>query len=316
MARQLRIHFQGAVYHVTSRGNERKPIVRSDEDRVLFLEVLAQTVEEYQVVCHSWVLMDNHYHLLLETPEANLSKALRHLNGVYTQKFNRRHKRTGHLFQGRYKAILVQKGAHLLELCRYVVLNPVRAKMVKHPKEWKWSSYRTTAGMAPNEAWLEIDWVLGQFGAKRLKAQKQYEKFVKEGMKAPKSPWEEVKGIYYGGDELKKQLKGLLRKKEDLEIPLYHRRLEKSAPEKILERIARVYRVKVSELLKVTRKPNEGRDVAVWLLRKEGGLGLKEIGERLGVRYSAVGNRMGAIRRRLEGDESFKGRISECKVKT
>src|SRR5277367_747223 len=153
MARSLRIHFSGAVYHVTSRGNERKNIVRSDKDRELFLRVLAQVVEDYHVIIHSWVLMDNHYHLLLETPEANLSNALRHLNGVYTQKFNRQNGRIGHLFQGRYKAILVEKGTHLLELCRYVVLNPVRAIMVKRPEEWKWSSYKATASLEKKEKW-------------------------------------------------------------------------------------------------------------------------------------------------------------------
>ena len=176
------------MYHVTSRGNERKNIVRSDKDRELFLKVLAETVEGYHIVCHAWVMMDNHYHLLLETPEANLSRALRHLNGVYTQKFNRRNSRTGHLFQGRYKAILVEKGTHLLELCRYVVLNPVRARMVNHPKEWKWSSYRATVGIEKKPEWLKTDWVLGQFGNKRSKAEKQYGKFVLEGMKVKKSP--------------------------------------------------------------------------------------------------------------------------------
>ena len=110
MARPLRVHFEGAIYHVTSRGNERKNIVRSDKDRELFIRVLAQMLEDYHVVCHAWVLMDNHFHLLLETPEANLSRAIRHLNGVYTQKFNKGNHRIGHLFQGRYKAILVEKG--------------------------------------------------------------------------------------------------------------------------------------------------------------------------------------------------------------
>jgi putative transposase len=316
MARQLRVQFKGAVYHVTSRGNERKDIVRSDKDRELFLRVLAQMLEDYQVICHAWVLMDNHYHLLLETPEANLSKALRHLNGIYTQKFNRRNRRTGHLFQGRYKALLVEKGSHLLELCRYVVLNPVRAKMVKKPREWKWSSYRATVGIDKKDAWLTTDWVLGHFAGKRTKAQKQYVKFVLEGMKVKKSPWEDVSGIYYGGDGLKKQIKNLLRKKDDLEIPMSHKRLERQTAEKVIERIARSYKVKTVELLRVTRRPNEARDIAVWLLRKEAGLGLKEIGEKLGVRYSAVGNRIAVIRRKLDEDDKFRRRISECKVKT
>ncbi len=117
-----------------------------DADRWIFVRLLGEMVEENQVVCHAWVLMDNHYHLLLETPAANLSTAMKHLNSLYTQRFNKKHHRVGHLFQGRYKALVVEKDTYLKELCRYVVLNPVRARMVKHPKDWKWSSYRATVG--------------------------------------------------------------------------------------------------------------------------------------------------------------------------
>ncbi len=117
MARPLRLSFAGGVYHVTARGNERKALVRDDRDRARFVETLAQMVAEYRVGCHAGVLMTNHYHLLLETPTPKLSLAVRHLNGVYTQAFNRRHRRVGHLFQGRFKAIVVEKEAHLLELC-------------------------------------------------------------------------------------------------------------------------------------------------------------------------------------------------------
>jgi putative transposase len=148
MARPLRIEYDGALYHVTSRGNERKAIFKDDTDRELFLSTLAQVTERFHWTCHAYCLMDNHYHLVIETPDGNLSKGMRQLNGVYTQTFNRRHHRVGHLFQGRFKGILVQKESHYLEVCRYVVLNPVRAKAVKHPREWAWSSYRATGGLA------------------------------------------------------------------------------------------------------------------------------------------------------------------------
>jgi len=134
MARPLRISYPGAIYHVTARGNARQAIVRDEADRQRFVYTLAEMVEHYQVLCHAWVLMENHYHLVLETPHANLSQAIRHLNGVYTQAFNRRHQRGGHLLQGRFKAIVVEKETYLLELCRYVVLNPVRAGLVPHPR--------------------------------------------------------------------------------------------------------------------------------------------------------------------------------------
>ena len=133
MARPLRIEYPGAVYHITSRGNARADIFLMDDDRQVFLDILGNTVEKYNWLCHAFCLLDNHYHLLIETPDPNLSLGMRQLNGVYTQTFNRTHDRVGHVFQGRYKAILVEKESHLLELCRYVVLNPVRAKMVSKP---------------------------------------------------------------------------------------------------------------------------------------------------------------------------------------
>src|SRR5215469_5219135 len=147
MARPLRIQYDGALYHVTSRGNERKAVFRDDTDRELFLNILAGVTERFHWLCHAFCLMDNHYHLVIETPDANLSKGMRQLNGVYTQAFNRRHRRVGHLFQGRFKAILVQKESHFLEVCRYVVLNPVRARSVVTPQQWRWSSYGATAGL-------------------------------------------------------------------------------------------------------------------------------------------------------------------------
>jgi REP element-mobilizing transposase RayT len=139
MARPLRIEYEGAVYHVTSRGNERKPVFKDDGDREVFLDTLHKVNKRYNFLCYAYCLMDNHYHLIIETPDGNLSKGMRQLNGVYTQAFNKRHHRVGYIFQGRYKSILIQKESHLLEVCRYVVLNPVRAKAVNSPEEWRWS---------------------------------------------------------------------------------------------------------------------------------------------------------------------------------
>jgi putative transposase len=148
MARPLRIEYPGALYHITSRGNEKKPVYKNDQDREDFLSTLHQVNKRYHWLCHAYCLMDNHFHLLIETLQGNLSLGMRQLNGVYTQKFNNRHGRVGHLFQGRYKAILIQKDSHLLEVCRYVVLNPVRARLVEEPGGWRWSSYGATAGEA------------------------------------------------------------------------------------------------------------------------------------------------------------------------
>jgi putative transposase len=214
MVRPLRIEFPGAVYHVTSRGNARQVIFIDDQDRGRFLDVLSMVVVRSEWLCHAYCLMENHYHLLIETPNANLSKGMRELNGVYTQGFNQRNRRVGHLFQGRYKAIIVEKDNYLLSLCRYVVLNPVRIGLVKRPEQWRWSSYRATIGLSKKPSFLTIDWVLSQFGVRRRAAIEKYRRFVMEGMDKG-SPWKALKGqIFLGTGEYIKQLSGLLEEKE------------------------------------------------------------------------------------------------------
>lgn len=200
MSRPLRIEFSGALYHVTSRGNARGAIYFDDTDRRRFLELLGEVCNDYNWACHAYCLMDNHYHLLLETGDATLSKGMRQLNGVYTQYFNRTHRRVGHLYQGRYKAILVEEDAYLLELSRYIVLNPVRARMVRIASEWPWSSYHTTAGLCCAKSCLFTDKVLSLFGGDRAEAQRRYEDFVAAGANQP-SPWDALKNqVYLGSD--------------------------------------------------------------------------------------------------------------------
>tara|TARA_Y200000002_G_C22480933_1_gene578715 strand:+ start:109 stop:639 length:531 start_codon:yes stop_codon:yes gene_type:complete len=164
MARPLRIQYPGAVYHVTSRGDRRENIYESDADRQAFLSTLWDVCERFNWICHAWCLMSNHYHLVIETPEANLSKGMRQLNGVYTQRFNRQHSKVGHLFQGRFKGILVQKDSYLVELLRYVVLNPVRAKMVVDVSDWPWSSYHVMVGKSTSPRCMNRAWLLSNFG--------------------------------------------------------------------------------------------------------------------------------------------------------
>jgi REP element-mobilizing transposase RayT/DNA-binding MarR family transcriptional regulator len=199
MARPLRVEYPGALYHVTCRGNARGKIFLIDSDRELFLQVLTQAVERFNWLCHAYCQMTNHYHLLVETVDPTLARGMRQLNGVYTQEFNRRHSRTGHVFQGRYKAILVERDAYLLELARYVVLNPVRAKMGRSAKDWPWSSYRATAGIEVAPPLLATDWILEQFGPSKKKAQAAYRKFVSAGRGV--TVWENLRGqIYLGSD--------------------------------------------------------------------------------------------------------------------
>ncbi|MFH1142093.1 MAG: transposase [Candidatus Uhrbacteria bacterium] len=199
MARPLRIEFPGALYHITSRGNGRKKIFRSDQDKIAFLKVLKNITKDYNWICHAYCLMDNHYHLLIETPDGNLSKGMRSLNGVYTQIFNKAHRSVGHIFQGRYKSFLIEKDGYLMEVARYLVLNPVRANIVLSPHLFKWSSYRSTVGLSGKPDWLTIDWILGMFSTNRQTAQKQYVAFIKEGM-GYDSPFDKVKGTILGSD--------------------------------------------------------------------------------------------------------------------
>ncbi len=266
MARPLRLEFPHAVYHVTSRGNARQKIVRGDSDRQAFLSALAQVVDRFDWRCYAYCLMDNHYHLLIETPKPNLSLGMRQLNGPYTQAFNRRHRRVGHLFQGRFKAILVEKEAYLLELCRYVVLNPVRAKLVRHPKRWKWSSYRATAGQATVPEFLTVDWVWEQFGVRRPTAQQRYQDFVRMGM-GDESPWEELRGqMYLGSDTF----------------------VARHQPARLIKEISRrqtlAYRPSLKELF--ARKGSRGSHIAK--AYRQYGYRLREMAEHLGVHYSTV----------------------------
>lgn len=176
MARPLRIEFPGAVYHVTSRGDRREPIFVDDEDRRALLTVLASGLERFDGCALAWCFMGNHYHFVLQTRQPNLSLLMRHINGVYTQRFNQRHRKVGHLFQGRFKAVLVDRDSYLLEVCRYVELNPVRAGMVAAPGDWPWSSYAALTAQAPCPPWLDRaavwGYLLGEDAATDALAQK------------------------------------------------------------------------------------------------------------------------------------------------
>lgn len=212
MTRPIRLEFSGALYHVTSRGDGREAIYLSDDDRLDWLAVLEQVCRRFNWVVHAWCQMSNHYHLLLETPEGHLSAGMRQLNGVYTQNFNRRHARVGHVFQGRYKAILVERDAYLLELARYLVLNPVRAGMVARAQDWPWSSYRAMLSEVPAPAWLNVVHILTTLAEQPEHAIARYLAFVEEGMGRP-SVWNHLKAqMYLGGEAFRKSLQTRMEK--------------------------------------------------------------------------------------------------------
>jgi REP element-mobilizing transposase RayT len=275
MARPLRIEFPGAIYHVTSRGNARAVIFVDDGDRNLFLETLAQVVERFNWLCHGYCLMDNHYHLMIETPEGNLAAGMRQLNGVYTQRFNRRQRRVGHLFQGRFKAIVVDRDSYLLELCRYVVLNPVRARMVRQVRDYRWSSYRASAGIEKAPAFLTCDWVLSQFGQHAGHARGAYREFVSEGIGGA-SPWDQLTGqVLLGQESFVQELKAHLSGKAKLkEIP----RAQRFAGRPALS----------VALAHGKLHTKEKRDRAMRAAHLEHGYTLNEIGNHLGLHYTTV----------------------------
>ncbi len=270
MARPLRLQFEHALYHVTSRGNARQAIVKTQADRQAFLACLAQVVDRFAWQCHAYCLMNNHYHLLVETPHPNLSQGMRQLNGPYTQGFNRRHRRVGHVFQGRFKAILVEREAHLLELCRYVVLNPVRAQMVKHAEEWAWSNYRATAGLEPCPPFLDVAWTWEQLAVRPATAQRRYQAFVAQGL-GYESPWEQLRGQVYLGDAAF---------------------VAKHQPNKRLQEIARqqthAHRPRLSMLL--PRNNRSPQDIAT--AYRTHGYRMREIAAHVGLHYSTISRRI------------------------
>jgi len=269
MARPLRIEFCGALYHVTSRGDGREDIYLDEEDRELFMLVLGEVCDLFNWSVHSWCQMTNHYHLLVETPDSNLSKGMRYLNGVYTQRFNRKHSRVGHVFQGRYKAILVEKEAYLLELSRYIVLNPVRAGMVESAERWEWSSYAATAGLVVAPSWFDKNLILGSFGKQKKVAIERYMEFVSNGVQQP-SPWTMLKNqIYLGSDAFIEQAQTNITDKKISEVPKIQKRPVPKA---------------ISEYAEIAKSRNEAIQVAY----RSGGYTLEEIGKHFGLHYSTV----------------------------
>ena len=271
MARSLRIEFPGAIYHVTSRGNAGSETYTDDYDREVFLKTVSQATKRFNWVCHAYCLMSNHYHLVIETIDPTLSRGMRHINGVYTQTFNRRHKRQGHLFQGRFKGILVEKDAYLLELCRYVVLNPVRAGITRRAAEWSWSSYQATAGISQCADLLTIDWILAQFGTTRKQSMQAYRRFVARGHGA--SIWGALRGqIYLGGDSFVQAID----KQDDG-----------------LREIPRVQRLAARPELRVILTGQARQDpAAIAHAYREYGYTMRQIAQHLGVHYSTVSRRI------------------------
>lgn len=313
MARPLRIEYPGAVYHVTCRGNERRTIFTDDADRNAFLSFLGEAVDRFKWILTAYVLMSNHFHLVISLTAETLARGMQWLNTRYAAAFNRSHERVGHLFQGRYHAPIVDTETYMLEVLRYVVLNPVRADIVAHPGEYAWSSYRATAGETEAPEWLATDDVLALFGDEREVAATRYARFVEEGIGSQRAPWDDLVGqIYLGGDEWRETVrqKVELRPRGD-EHPRVQREIGGRSMAEVVSSVATAFGVEEGKV----RMSHGGapRMIAAWLGSYEAGLPLTSIAAGLRLRSRTQASRLvRECSESLERDGSLIERVQVC----
>ena len=315
MGRPIRIEYPGALYHITSRGNERKEIFREDNDRQRFLDVLADYHDRFGILIHAYVLMDNHYHLVLETPVGNLVKIMHGINSRYTGYFNRKYNRAGHLFQGRYRAILVDKDSYLLALSRYVHLNPIRAGFTKNPEEYHWSSYRGYILKHKEATWMEYDWVLSQFGKHPDRCRKKYQEYVYQGLKGEGQPiFKEIFGqAILGPKKFVDQIQTLFRGQEiDREIPERKYLKKFLKPESILTAVAEFWKKEVADLVVRGTRDDTARKMAIYLSKRYCGSSNLEIGRLFGgMHYSAISKASTRFSKEIEKDDDLKHKMKQ-----
>lgn len=303
MARPLRIEYPGAFYHITSRGNERKAVFKSKQDRVKFLEYLGSATERYGACIHVYCLMDNHYHLLMETPLGNLSQIMRHINGAYTTYFNVKRGRSGHLFQGRYKSILVDMDEYAKELSRYIHLNPVRANMVSVPGDFQWSSYNQYIGNQKAQKWLVRDFILGCFGQKYKTAQIQYHTFVSQLVDQEyNNPLDEVIGsVLLGSQDFANFIKDryLTGLKQSKDVPAVRAFVKKVPIQGICDIVEEA----------MGNETKMARNIKIFLCHKYTGQKLRTIGETFGIGDSAVSQVCKRFGNKIEQDIQLKKKI-------
>lgn len=308
MARALRLQFEDALYHLCARGNRREAVFLSDKDYGRFEHLLAQSIKRYEIELHSYVLLPNHFHLLARTLKPNLSRWMHWLITNYSLWFNRRHQLSGHVFQGRYKGFLVQEGKYLLELGRYVHLNPVRGQVLgagdpgkrrARLRSYRWSSYRGYAGLAKQKSFVTEDLVLGEFGAVGgdQTTKIQYREFVEAGLlREIESPFEQVRWQSVLGDEsFVRRLSDRFKSKRDQrrEVTGVRHALRGTEPAELLDRVAKHYGISREALLEEQVYGSEARNVAMWLVRQRGDLTLRQIGLLFGgIDYAAVSRRI------------------------
>ena len=325
MARPLRIQFENAYYHVTCRGNSGQEIFSNDADRSAFLDLLERSSDIYQTEILAYVLMSNHFHLLVKTPLGNLQEFMRHFNISYTSYYNWRHDRRGHLYQGRYKSFLVDADEYLQEVSRYIHLNPIRVRprlgvtlseKERYLRNYRWSSYGSYLSKNGRKGFLRVEEVLGHFGGDTATGRTKYEVFVRGGLTGKlSSPLEKGAGHGIVGESefIEKVREGYVRSgMASREIPAVKRILAQVKPERIIRETCKAFKVKRDELLRKGYK-GVGRGVLMDMLYRHGGMKQREIGELMGVDYSAVS----VMRKRLsvaqKEDRNLAARIEKTK---
>ncbi len=306
MARPLRIEYPHAFYHVTTRGNEKKDIFKSRRDREKFLGYLQSATERYGAVIHAYCLMSNHYHLILETPQGNLSQIMKHINSAYTTYYNIKRKRVGHLLQGRYKAIVVEADAYATELSRYLHLNPIRAGIVKKPEDYQWMSYRYyTKDTAPS--WLFTGFILSYFGNKEEKAKEKYRQFVHEAIDTElASPLQEaVASTILGSVEFVAEIqeRHLSRMEADRDLPS----LRELTVKPTLDEIAKIVKRVIADNAGLVKK------ASIFICHRYSGEKLKNIGDFFHMTESGVTRASQRFEMKVEGDESIRKMVGEIR---
>ncbi len=282
MARPLRVEYPGAFYHVINHGNSQEKLFKSSRDHEKFLQYLEKAAERFAVIVHTYCLMGNHYHLLLETAEPNLSVTMQWLNVSYATYFNRKHRRKGHLFQGRFKAILIDAENYLKHLSRYIHLNPVRAKIIDTPEQYRWSSYSAFIGKQKSPKFLKTDWLLSIFGSNPKEARKNYKEFIEGAdINTLKDPGKQLEGGFILGDtDFVNWVKDtfLSRRDDEKEIPQLKKLKPRVAPETIVDQVSKAFNSEAEKIRKKGLKRNKAREVAIYLSRDLGGISCRDLG--------------------------------------
>ena len=318
MARPLRIEYPGAWYHVMNRGRRGENVFADSNDYEAFIVLLQESAKMFDLRVSAFCLMSNHYHLLVQTPSGNLSRAMRHVNGVYTQRFNRRRNIDGQLFRGRYKSVLVQEDSHLLELLRYIHRNPVTAHMCNAVGDYLWSSHSGYISSAKKWDWLHKGTLLDMFSKERNKAKRQYHCFVQCEDSAEVTDFFSKKNLasFFGSRDFVQWIKATYRKLQNQEEIPQSRDLAPTITE-IKRAVCQGYEIEEKELGQTKRGwMNEPRNVAVYLARKRCGLRLEEIGQEFGIgKYSTVSSIVTRTEKQLIQNKQLRKRIDEIGLK-